>query len=442
MRSSASTLTSGFIAPLKGIFVLWGALILNYFLGPTSFPFPSAISVFFFFAVAGAVAGGVAVGNGGSLRCHTLNFAGLGAALKSWKWPSLVCVVLSGVAMVIGLRIVMATGRTLDQALNDTGMVRHREYDEGGIRSALVNAVGFLSFSWVFISVMYLRFAGGVKGEFNVLRLVASAVGVGSILLLYVVIVSRNAFLVLILATCFYVAIAEFGSFKNAFRRLGAVGNLAGFIVALLVMGYMLFISVSRTAGDRENSQFVNTWMSFKYRLSPLESVNYEVAAGVYKLQWYAAHPLRNLDDIMASDPPFIRSGGASSVLNWPIQQVSRFIPEARSYIDSSTIQYYSLTAVLGDNAWQWASGLTAIISDFGVVGALVVLFVWGAIIGWTYRDFMQHGSFLSGIICIWICIFVSVIPLFFPIDNFLQTNLYAMLGLKAMFLITGQRHI
>jgi hypothetical protein len=31
---------------------------------------------------------------------------------------------------------------------------------------------------------------------------------------------------------------------------------------------------------------------------------------------------------------------------------------------------------------------------------------------------------------------------LFFPIDNFLQTNLYAMLGLKAMFLITGQRHI
>lgn len=436
------------IGPLKFILIFWALLIANYFFGPASYPFPSLLSVFYFGGVLGALFLGVYFGNGGSLH-HSLSARFkdgkpllIERSIVQWSGFALVVFTISAVSSLNGFRLVVATGRTIDQAVYETGFVRGRDFESAGLASALSNAVGFLSYTWLLVSFVFLRFAGGRKRISNVWLLVSSGVGVCGVLLQYFVQVSRNAYLVLILLVLFYIAIVERGQLKQVIYRLGKTARMSAVVILVVVMSYMLFIAVNRTGDKDESLHFVKAWIPLQYRLLPVELIDQDLAAGIYKLQWYAGHSLRNLNEIINSDVAMLEKGGTSSVLYWPTLQLARIWPESEQYISESARKYGEMVEVLNENAWQWGSGFAALICDFGLLGSILWIAMFGMIIGWSYRDFWMHGSMVSAAICLWISLLCTTLPFYFPIDNFYYTNLYFVLSLKVLCLLIDNRSL
>jgi len=429
------------ILPIKFLLYAWGLIGVNFLLGSASYAFPSVGMVVYIFAAVAVIIGTY------RLAFIVTNPLGISIVptmqrgLRFWRYPLLLGSLLSCIAAIVSFNMLSQSGRTLRDSIELTGLVRNTQAAEMGIGATIANAVGFASQSCLFMTFIFLRNGGGLKRITNKLSLLFSAVGVAFLLLSYVSNANRTAFLYLILMLLFYVVVFERGRYRDTFKKVGKYGVIAACGLVVLTVGYFLFIAINRTGEKNENSLFVSEFIKLRYRL-PETIVPGELAEGIYKLQWYGSHQIDNLN-------LFFRGGHLewvkvepSAVFFWLYQQLGRLWPDFADIAKLAETNGTLLAEMSGGHSWQWYTGFAPFLVGFGIVGSLIVLSAFGALLGWLHATFLRDGSMLSVILLLWLLALCLMLMVYFPNDNYFHSNVFYLVVAKFLAIFAQRRFL
>ena len=426
-------------APLKMVLFIWGLIFLNFVAGPNAFPVPKFTSLLLIGSAIVLFSSGCLVGAAKGFYVPPYAQERADRNFERWRLIATIGSWLSAAGAILSVILNIMAGKTLGMALNNTQVVRQQVIDSLGFTSIVSNAVGFTAFSWLIVSVILCRRAGGVAK--NRWSLMGAILGVVAILFLYVINVNRTAFLVLIFFFIQYISVVEHGRIRGAIRHFGKKFLIAAVLVAIICLPYILFIAVAR-ADRGENERFVAEFMELKYRVGWLEKWNYDTACGVYKLQWYASHQIRNFDQVLSGGTVPLFNFDGRLFFAWPITQAAKVYPQWADVATRASDDLAAQISLAGAYAWQWCTALLVFCYDFGIFGALALVFGLGWLVGWGYQGFKSTGSVLSAVLTFWWGVIAMLLFVNYPIDNFIQTNLFGILVIKFYFSLVGKEYV
>ena len=400
----------------------WLGILVFYACGPAYFPFPEPELIVYLVLCFGVFLVGAKLAEGKTPFPQPPVSPAHGISDTSYRFLALFSWITAAGAWV-GLKLLTATGRTFDTAINKTGVVRQIVVEDLGLTSALANMFGFLSFSCLF--VCFLIEKTPKQRSVGRVALLGSAVGAVAILAFYIINVNRTAFLVLLAIPPSYMAIRHGEQARKVMRQLGLAVWLSIFALFAGALTYIIFIAVNRSAGAGENTEYVATYIPLKYRLGPLEDFDYNLANGIYKLVWYPTHQIDNLNRFLEEGVPLLDLHGELT-FRWLVLQLSKAAPELNDLAAGADERAIETISRANVNPWEWFTGFGTLILDFGVLGSLLAVAILGFWIVRTYRGYIG-GSLLSGVLCFWLVFMGLMLIINYPIDNFIHSNIYIL---------------
>jgi hypothetical protein len=447
--------------PLKFLWCAWFLVFTNYLLGPIDYQSPSIILIGYLLIAIFSIT--VGFGIGGRLVANPYNvlrtransrlkfrgekqrvsvFSGdidqaslVVESLSKLRWIVLAASIASAVGSAVAFRILTNSGRTIQDSIELTGLVRQNKVDDLGMSSVIANMFGFLSMSLVIISFLYILYNGGLKRRFNLFLVSFSSIGVAFLLLTYVVNVNRTAFLILFLLIVMFPSVFYSGSILNLIKRVGKVGVVGLLFLVLVIVGYIFFIAVKRSGGDSDNDMFISSFIKMRYNL-PFISGDLSVALN--KLLWYASHQFSNFDLILNNPTTPLIAFKPSQLFFWVYQQLGKFFPELSNAFLVTSTKSAEIAESAGAYSWQWNTGFCAFIFAFGILGSIPILFVFSATAGFSYARYIIHGSVTAGLLCLWLLVLGVLLFVYFPVDNFVQSNFFYLYSVNIALITAG----
>lgn len=427
--------------PLKYLVLGWLVIFAGFLLGPASFRWLGFVTVFYLgVAVTTVVLGfllGFSVGRG---SCRAPLPAPT-AALGLLNWPLLIGSAVSAAGSAYAFLLLSRAGRTIQDSIEMTGTVRQTQASELGMAGTVANLFGFMSVSWLVIAMLMLRYRGGLRVASNVISLFFSSIGVLFLLLTYIANVNRTAFLMLFLLIVFFVPVFDRGDFRGAVRRMGAAGLSAVAALVVFLFSYILFIAVKRSGGDSDNAMFTDAFIRTRYEL-PGVFAQGGIADGLYKLQWYASHQLSNLDLLLTGGQVEWVRFEPAHVFFWLYQQASRLAPDLAFQVSEVQFEGAAIAENSGGFAWQWYTGFASFILGFGILGSILVIFIFSLMMGFFQARYVFKGSVVAGLCSLWLITMAFLMMIYMPIDNFVHSNLFYVFCANGLALLMGRKSI